>query len=230
MVTDLATWAWLCDVYVLPQLGWTPDSRQVAFQVQNRIQTWLDLVFADRATLQPKVLFRETTKAWVEPQDNGLQFLKDGTFLWLSERTGWKHVYHYRGDGTLVRPVTSGEWEARTLHGADPAQAWVYFGGTQRSHIAEDVYRIRLDGTGLERLSRPAGNHIAVFNGSRSAFLDTWSDATTPPQIRLHGADGAERRTIVANVLPRLKEFGLVKPEFVQVTASMTVALFEARR
>ncbi len=46
-------------------------------------------------------------------------WLKDGSFLWLSERTGWKHLYHYTADGTLGEQITSGEWEVRTLHGVD---------------------------------------------------------------------------------------------------------------
>ena len=57
-------------------------------------------------------LFRETTKAWVEDLGEP-RFLKDGSFLIQSERSGWKHLYHYGADGKLIRPVTKGEWEVR---------------------------------------------------------------------------------------------------------------------
>src|SRR5206468_1221615 len=103
-------------------------------------------------------------------------------FLWLSERTGWKHVYRYRRDGTLVNPVTSGEWEARTLHGVDEKAGWVYFSATEHSPIGEDVYRVRLDGSGRERLSARDGTHTASFDPTWARYLDTWSDVTTPPQ------------------------------------------------
>ena len=50
---------------------------------------------------EPKRLFRETTKAWVN--DPGApKFLKDGSFLLASERTGWKHLYHFAKDGKLL--------------------------------------------------------------------------------------------------------------------------------
>ena len=59
-----------------------------------------------------KRIFRDSTKAWIE--SNGpIHWLADGSFLWLSERDGWKHLYHYSGDGTLLAQLTSGNWEIR---------------------------------------------------------------------------------------------------------------------
>jgi dipeptidyl-peptidase 4 len=153
----------------------------------------------------------------VDRQENGLQWLPDGGFLWLSERTGWKHVYRYRGDGTLVGPVTRGEWEARVLHGFDPAGGWVYLSGTEHNPIGSDVYRVRLDGSGLERLSRTEGTHTAGFNRAFTLFLDTWSDLVTPPQVRLHRADGSAVRLVDANPVPALAEYRLGKPELLRV-------------
>ena len=40
-------------------------------------------------------------------------WLKDGSFLWLSERSGFKHLYHYGADGALIEQLTNGQWEVR---------------------------------------------------------------------------------------------------------------------
>ena len=202
----------ICDV------SWTPDSRQVVFQVQDREQTWLDLDFADALDTggSPRTVIKETSKTWVD-NPGSPQWLKDGTFLWSSERTGFRHVYHYRPDGTLIRPVTDGRWEVRTVHGVSEPAGWIYFSGTERSPIGSDVYRIRLDGTGLQRLSSARGTHTAIFNPSFTYYLDTWSDATTPTQVRLHQSDGREARVIDPNPVKALDEYRLSKPEFVQV-------------
>ena len=109
-------------------------------------------------------------------------WLKDGSFLWLSDRSGWRHLYHYAPDGTLIKQVTSGKWEMRTLHGVDESGGWVYFSGTERSPIGGDVYRIKLDGSGLRRLSTADGTHSAEFSPSFGFYVDTWSNVTTPPQ------------------------------------------------
>jgi dipeptidyl-peptidase 4 len=212
---DLARYA--ADEPLVVNVGWSPDGRGVAYQVQDRVQTWLDLDLLDVSTWRTRTLLRETTKAWVDRQPDGVVWLRDGGFLWTSERTGWKHVYRYRGDGALVGAVTQGEWEARVLHGVDEAGGWVYFSGTERSAIGGDVYRIRLDGTGFERLSHREGTHTAIFDPSFARYLDTWSDVATPPQVRLHRADGGEVRVVDANPVPALAEYRLGRPEFLQV-------------
>ena len=135
---------------------WSPDSRQVVFQVQNREQTWLDLNVATPDGRSTHVL-RETTEAWVNVTGTPL-WLGDGSFLWLSERTGWQHIYHYGADGSERGAVTSGSWEVRQLHGVDEQNGWVYFSGTERSHIGSDVYRVRLDGSALTRPDRSRGH------------------------------------------------------------------------
>jgi dipeptidyl-peptidase-4 len=202
--------------HLIVNVAWTPDARQVVYSLQDREQVWLDLNVADAASGVTRTLFRETTKAWVDNQGDPT-WLKDGTFLWMSERTGWKHLYHYKADGTLVGQVTDGRWEVRTLYGVDEANGWIYFGGTERSAIDSDVYRVKIDGTGLVRLSGPAGTHTATFNPSFSHYVDTWSDITTPTQTRLHRADGAEVRVIERNPVPALAQYRLSKPEFLQV-------------
>jgi len=105
------------------------------FYVQNRIQTWLDLCTVSRSGGKPERLLRDATEAWIQSPGE-LTFLKDGSFLLSSERTGWKHLYLYDKTGQLQHAVTEGQWEARSLHCVDEENGWVYFTGTRDSHIA----------------------------------------------------------------------------------------------
>ena len=202
--------------FLIVDVDWTPNSQNVIYQVQDREQTWLDLNFADVATGTPRTVLRETTKAWVNNLGSTV-WLKDGTFVWLSERSGFKHLYHYRNDGTQVRQITSGRWDVRTFYGVDEASGFLYFAGTERSPIGTDIYRVKLDGTGLRRLSQSPGTHRATFNPSYSQYVDAWSDISTPTQVRLHKADGSETRVIDANPVKALAEYQLSRPEFLQV-------------
>ena len=203
---------------LLVAVTWSPDGGDVVFQVQNREQTWLDLNTADAGTGATTRLFQETTPAWVDVQGDP-RWLEDGTFLWLSERSGWKHLYHYETDGTLIAQVTDGEWELRTLHGFDEETGWVYFSGTAHSPIGGDVYRIMLDGSQLTRLSAKAGTHRASFSPDFARYLDTWSDINTPPQVRVHAADGTETHVVAENLVAALADYRLSTPEFLQVPA-----------
>jgi dipeptidyl-peptidase-4 len=205
----------LADLLIV-DVSWTPDGRQVVAQVQDREQTWLDLALADASGGTVTTVLRETTKAWVD-NIGPPEWLADGSFLWRSERTGFRHLYHYKRDGTLVRALTTGPWEVRTLHGVDEKGGWAYFSGTERSPIGSDVYRVKFDGTGLVRLTQAPGTHAASFNPTCTMFVGTWSDVTTPPQQRLYRADGGEVRVIDRNEVPALAQFRLSKPELLQV-------------
>jgi dipeptidyl-peptidase-4 len=203
---------------LIVDVDWVPGGAGLAYQVQNREQTWLDLNVVETASGRSRRLLRETTPAWVNVNGSPI-WLEDGSFLWFSERSGFKHVYHYRGDGTLVRPVTTGRWDVRSLHGVDETRGFVYFDAGTRRHIDTDIYRIDLDGAAQTRLSRTDGTHRANFNPSFTHYIGTWSDITTPTQVRLHSADGGEVRVIDANSVRSLAQYRLSPPEFVEVRA-----------
>ena len=205
--------------FLIVNVDWTPDSSQVVAQIQDREQTWLDLNLVTASTGQLRRVLRETTKAWVNENGNPV-WLSDGSFLWISERSGFRHVYHYRTDGTQIRQVTSGRWDVRTFYGASESARAIYFAGTERSSIGMDLYRAGLDGTGLTRLSQAEGWHRAIFNPTFTQYAGVWNNVTTPTQVRLHRADGTEMRVIDANDRTSIHaQHRLAAPEFVQVKA-----------
>ena len=146
------------------------------------------------------------------------RWLRDGSFLWLSERSGWKHLYHYGSDYELLTQITSGEWEIRELHGTDQDRAFVYFTATEHSHIADHIYRIGLDGAGLTRLTRQEGTHRAEFSPVFDHFIDYRSDATRPREVRLCEASGKLVRVIDENRLPVFDQYRWGETEFLQVS------------
>ena len=215
---DLSSYAG--DILIV-DVSWHPGSAQVVAQVQDREQTWLDLHMVDASSGQPRRVLRETTQAWVN--NNGSPtWLKDGSFLWISERTGFRHLYHYRPDGTQVRQVTNGRWDVRTFYGVSEEARRVFFAGNERSAVEMHVYSAPLDqapSASPERLSSVPGWHRAIFNPSFTQYVGVWNDATTPNQVRLHSADGREVRVIDANPRPGLDALRLPAPEFIQVKA-----------
>ena len=202
--------------FLIVDVDWTPDSQRVVYQAQDREQTWLDLNLADIDTGRSRKLLRETTKAWVNNNGDPV-WLRDGSFLWFSERTGFKHLYRIGADGALINQVTTGRWDVRTLYGINQTAGVLYFAASERSPIGTDIYRINLDGTGLTRLSQTDGTHRAIFNPDFTLFADVWSNVSTPPQVRLFRNSGTEVRAIDLNPVTALRDYRLTTPEFVQV-------------
>jgi dipeptidyl-peptidase-4 len=202
--------------YLIVDVDWTPDSQRVVYQIQDREQTWLDLNLADADSGRSRKLLRETTKAWVNNNGDAI-WLRDGSFLWFSERSGFKHLYRIAADGSVMNQITTGRWDVRTLYGVNQNAGVLYFSASEHSPIGTDIYRITIDGTGLTRLSQTDGTHRAIFNPDFTLFADVWSNVTTPTQVRLYRTNGGEVRALDLNPVTALRDYRLSTPEFVQV-------------
>lgn len=211
------TYKYPAEDLLIVRVGWFPEGNKVWYQAQNREQTFLDLNSASPSDGKSANVFRETSNAWVEVADEGLRWLKDGTFLWLSSRDGWQHIYHYGPDGKLIKQVTTGEWDVRSLDEVDEGKGIIYFSSSEHSPIANHSYSIKLSGAGLNRVTMTEGNHRAAFNSNSTHFIDFWNDVNTPSQVRLYDASGKLVRVIDENKIDALKQYKLGKVEFVNV-------------
>jgi len=214
--TDLSDYD--AENFLVTGVGFLPDGESAYFYGQNRIQTWLDFSTVPVKGGRPARLFRETTKAWVAIPP-APRFLRDGSFLWMSERTGWQHIYHLEKDGKLRRAVTSGEWEARRLRAVDEDGGWVYVSGTKDSPIAENLYRVRLDASKIERLTPEDGHHSVLVAPKTFAFIDGWSNRHQPIRVELRASDGALVRTLDTNPVEDLDRFRVRRFEPFEIAA-----------
>ncbi|MBS1797073.1 MAG: DPP IV N-terminal domain-containing protein [Acidobacteria bacterium] len=204
--------------FLIVRVTWTPDSRAVMFQAQNREQTYLDVNLGFPNDGRLTTLMTERSKTWVEAIDNPV-FLKDGSSIWQSERNGFRHLYRFDNNGRLVKQITDGRWEVSEFYGVDEARGYAYFSaiGENNDWIDTQIYRVRLDGTGLKRLTESSGTHFAIFDPTFTRFIDYWSDANTPTQIRLYTADGNPEKTLDENKVPVLDAYNLGKTQFLKV-------------
>lgn len=202
--------------FLISRVTWTPDGEKVVYQAQNREQTFLDLNFADPRNGKSSNVIHETSKAWVAINEQPI-WLKDGSFIWASERSGWEHLYHYSADGKMLRQITDGKWEVRSIEGVDEANGYIYFTAMEHNLIAPNGYRIKLDGSGLTRLTQTEGSHRVDLSPANNYFVDVWSDVNTPSQVRLYDASGKLVRVIAENKVDALKQYKLGTTELLQV-------------
>ena len=205
------------------RLQWIPDGSRLAVQTLNRLQTELDLSFADRLTGKVVPILKEADSNWVNVID-GLRFLRDGKrFLWPSERDGYRHLYLYRMDGTCINRVTNGNWQIR-LSGdeslsVDEKEGVVYFTALEKSSIERHLYSARLDGTGLKRISKENGTHTISFSNDGRFYFDVYSNASTLPSLSLHLAGGEEVAPLDRPGPAIPSQFNLQYPAFFTVSA-----------
>jgi dipeptidyl-peptidase-4 len=188
----------------LARVDWLPDAKHVSFQRETRDQRRLDLIAVDLATLRGKTLLTETSSTWINLHDD-LRFLKgEDAFVWKSERDGHAHLGVYGLDGKLRRALTRGGWDVDKLLALDENNGKVYFAANCDDPLQQQVYVTQLDGRDADkavRISEGEGWHDAVFGENAVAWIDTYSDPATPPQVSLHKADGSRIAWIEQNEL-----------------------------
>ncbi|HJN07879.1 MAG TPA: DPP IV N-terminal domain-containing protein [Pirellulaceae bacterium] len=202
------------DNLLISHFGWTPNSQAVFYYVQDRAQRWLDFNQVELASGTQRTLFRDTTEAWVSSPGDP-HFLNDGSFLITSERDGWQHLYHF-SDGKL-RQVTQGQWEMRSLHVVDEESQSVYFSATADSHLASNLYRIKMDGSQLTRLTMAAGDHRVAVSPSGKQFVDSCSSHRHPTKVTLFSSEAMRLRTIDTNPVPAIDDFDFAPLEMIQI-------------
>ena len=174
------------DATVIARVGWVPGKTPLPFAyLQNREQTWLDFAIWPDLAAKPKVLFRDTTKAWVEELGEP-HWLKDGSFLILSERSGWKQLYYYAADGKLNGAITAGNFDIKSLDRIDEASGDVYFTANASSPTGVDFLMTNLrDPSSLTILSQTGSTHAISLAPKGAFYIDRQSNDATPVQAVL---------------------------------------------
>ncbi|MFT4639593.1 MAG: dipeptidyl-peptidase-4 [Verrucomicrobiales bacterium] len=206
---------YMAGTYIVSHVSWRPGGKELYYYVQDRAQTWLDFITCSSSGRDPEKWFRDTTKAWVESPGES-HFVKGGV-VFASERTGWRHLYRYTKESSEWQAITEGKWEVRDVHAVDEDAGTATFSGTKDSHIAENLYRVTLDGKKLERLTKSEGSHRAKLSPDGKLFVDAWSDFETPTQVRLFDPEGALVRTLDTNPVYALEEYDLAESAFHQI-------------
>ncbi len=236
------TWVESGDHEYLARFDWLPGGREIAFQTLSREQDHLRLFIAGRDTGRSHIVLEERQPAWINLND-ALCFLKNGTrFIWLSERDGYQHLYLYSSDGTLIRPLTHGEFlvlsangdlssRSRGLVAVDEEAGWAYFTSNMGALPDRHLYRVRLDGSAPELLSRGAGVHVPVFSPSGRYYLETYSNCATPPELTLHGSDGRTLAVITPSANEVLARFAIARHEMrtYPTADGLDIAVLETR-
>ena len=186
------------DIY-LARVNWR-DPQHLTFQRQSRDQKTLELIEANLADGRQRTLATETSRTWV-PLHNSLRFLKDGRFLWSSERSGFQHLYLASADGKQLTALTSGSWPVDELLAVDEGAGKAYFRAGVESPLRSEIYAVPLAGGTPVKLSHAPGMHSAAFANNASVYVDSWSNSSTPPQIELYRANGEKIATLLDNNL-----------------------------
>lgn len=206
---------------------WLGTNDQLYLTRTSRDLKKIDQCVVNTITGEVRVLVAESMNTSIEIKKPEL--IKNGAELieW-SERDGWAHLYLYDGLGKLKNQITQGAWHVEEVIGVDETKRVVYFTANGKESLAgggkEDpyymhLYKINLDGTGLQLLNAGNFDHSVSLNDNNSYFVNNASRVNTTPVSTLHSADGRKIMDLETADLRSLFATGYKFPETFKVKA-----------
>lgn len=206
----------------IPRLKWASSNDLIVFTL-NRLQNILSLTkvlipisgHGFNGSLAYMKLYEETAPCYLEINDH-MQFLSDGSFIWLSEKDGFNHIYRFDKTGKLINQITKGDWDVTDVYGVDEKNKLIYYQSAEVSPMERHVYSISLDGKKKAQLSKLKGTNKAEFTNGFQYYILTHSTLASSGNITLYDNKGKEVRVLVDNstLKTKLKGLGINDPEF----------------
>ena len=207
------------ETYYIPQVFQTAQPNEIAIATSNRHQNKLEIIKINTKNYSTKKILTETDAAWIETDNLSLEFLEDNSFLWASERDGFRHFYWYTPDGKLKKQITKGNWEITDYYGFSPKNSEILVQTTEKGSTNRVVSKINIKTGKKQIVSELNGTNNADFSKSFQYFINTHSSAEQPNTYTLRDFNGKTLRELQNNnsVLKKLQSDGFVTKEFFQI-------------
>jgi dipeptidyl-peptidase-4 len=186
------------DIY-LARVDWSKDGRTLYVQRESRDQKQLDLLAVDPATGASRTVLSEASKTWIDLNDD-FHPMKDGSFIWGSERSGFHHLYRW-ADGQLT-PITHGDWTMTGLVGVDEPNHRLFFTANKDGVLEQHVYSVDYLNPGEPRRLTESGFwNAADMDKAGTRLLIARSSPEQPPQVYLADDSGKRLAWVEQNKL-----------------------------
>ena len=217
----------------IPRMEWTQKGDELIVQQLNRKQNHSKIMLCNAKTGATRPLWEEQDEAWIDAKGDGVNGQVEGwdwlsggqSFLWLSEKDGWRHIYKIGLDGKESL-ITKGNYDVISVSGMDETNGFIYFMASPNNATQRYLYRVKSDGSSQAEMVTDAtqqGTHSYVLSPTARfashAFSNhetsTLRESVTLPDNKPF-TDGTEGESIQAKLKNSKRKKNAA--EFFQVT------------
>ncbi len=210
-----------------PRLRWSQDGASFTYHQADRGHQRFRLIEVDvsNGTIRNIIDEKSSTFIWTAHTENQnlptVTWLEqsNGDLLYVSEKSGWRHVYLIDANlGSVRNAVTSGDWVVRGIDEIDEVNRQLWFRASG-CFPGQDPYlihygRVNFDGTGLVWLTESNGNHTLQFSPDKKFAIDSYSRVDLAPVTELRRvADGKLVCELQRSDVDGLRSTGWTHPE-----------------
>jgi dipeptidyl-peptidase 4 len=146
----------------ISRVHWADSNDELLVQQLNRLQNSNHVMMVDRHTGKANLIFEDNDTCWVESNKN-IQWIGEneigwipkqennkspkqakGFFTFVSERSGWRHIYLISRNGGTVIDLTPGEFDVIEFYQYDTQHQVLYFLASPSNRTQRYLYVFHL--------------------------------------------------------------------------------------
>jgi dipeptidyl-peptidase-4 len=177
--------------HYLPRMEWAGNADLIVQQL-NRKQNQSILFLTNVLTGSAAPVYKEQDEAWIDILPSidddysygGWDWLDNGkSFLWMSEKDGWRHLYKISKDGKSELLLTQGAFDVIEIAAVRPAEGFVYYYASPENATQKYLFRSSLNGDGKPERLTPAnqpGTHSYEISPTANFAFHSFSSHLVP--------------------------------------------------
>ncbi|MCS7052938.1 MAG: S9 family peptidase [Ignavibacterium sp.] len=204
---------------------WTPDSKELFYQVLNRGQDHLQILAANPQSGKSRFIYEEKQDSFVEFFEDIYILKENKGFILRSDKSGYRHLYWYDMSGNLKKQITDGNWTVTKIVLVDEENQKIYFEGNKDNSLENHLYVVSFDGKNLIRMTKSEGTHSTRVSEKGSYFITTYSSVTNPGFTELCNSKGELIKVLLERKKEIFNEYEFGKVELFKIKTSDNVEL-----
>ncbi len=210
------------DTEYIPRIEFLPEGDELAIFTLNREQNKFDLYLTNARSAVARTALHEENSRYISSDLIESTMFFGNQFVYLSEKSGYSHIYLYDNTGVQQKQLTSGEYDVTGLLAVDPQTKTVFYQAAEVSPLQREIYKVDMVKGIKTKLSAKQGTNSANFSKNGKYYINSFTNVTTPRISTVHDATGKELRVLEDNTALKNTLAGLKLPvkEFITVKSA----------
>lgn len=160
----------------LPNVEWAGENELITVHM-DRKQQHVNIELVDVHSGKKNSIYQEQSDTWIDPQPNKSFWNwinHKESFLWLTEKDGWRHIWKISKDGKKQTLLTDVKFDVIAMDRIDEKNGYVYFYASPHTAYQKYLFRAKLDGKGVEQVTSYETPGFHKYLISKDAGIAYW--------------------------------------------------------
>ncbi|HEV7485329.1 MAG TPA: alpha/beta fold hydrolase [Thermoanaerobaculia bacterium] len=192
---------------------WSEDGKHAFVVVRSSDNKDAWIMEFDPATAKGRTIVTMHDDAWLRFADaQSFGWANNDTIYYLSEATGFMHLYEVPVSGGASKQLTSGKWEVDSVSLSDDKKS-LYLTTSEESPFVRHLYRLPVAGGTSAKLTTMDGDNQAVVSPDGNSIANVYSYTNKPPELYVSG------KRVTASPAPEFANYKWLDVPIVRVPA-----------